>query len=693
MTRQAWFWIVLLAIATACGVVTFRHFDLLLPILEVDVKMTRDGAIAKARELDAALKLTPAKLTRSAAGFRGDPRTQTFIEQEGGGKEALKPLLGEGEHVLYTWRARLFEPGTTHEVSVLFTPAGRPYGFRSRLPEAERGAALEQEAARAIALERAAADWAVDFSRYKPVAASTVTRSGGRVDHEFRFERTDAPIGEGKLLLSLVVGGDRLTGVVRAIQVPEAFERRYAERRSANSTISAAASLVTTLVYMLGGCLFGAIWLVRRGAWQWKPAAAWAFLIALLGAAAVLDSIPASWLNYDTAIAPETHYAKGIGAALASLFMWWAVLMATFASGEGLGRLAFGHHPHLWKAWAPRVGATRAIVGRTLGGYAWIGLELGFVASFYYVTHRYFGWWSPGELLIDPNILSHAQPWITPVATALRAGVWEEFLFRAVPLAGAALIGRHFGREKLFIGVALVLQAVVFGCAHADYPQEPSWARPVELFLPSLVWGVVYLRYGILPGILMHFGFDLALMSTPLWVTDAPGIVFDRAMVVLFGSVPLLVVLWRVARARGLDGARGRRPERLGAAPRAHLAPRRQARCGRGRGGDDARRDPAVAGSRSPRCRRMGHAPGRAAGRARAHDHARGSGAHRRGCHREGGCQPRARMAPPGQGRSAARPGAARLRVEKRRRGGVPGAARQPPRAAALGGSLRALRR
>ena len=85
-------------------------------------------------------------------------------------------------------------------------------------------------------------------------------------------------------------------------------------------------------------------------------------------------------------------------------------------------------------------------------------------------------------------------------------------MLRAVPEPGAALIGRRLGREKLFIGVALVLQAVVFGCAHADYPQEPPWARPVELFLPSIVWGLVYLRFGILPGILMHFGFDLALM-------------------------------------------------------------------------------------------------------------------------------------------------------------------------------------
>ena len=229
-----------------------RHMDRLFPILDVDVRMTRDAAMAQARKLNESLKLSPAKLERAAAGFSGDPRAQTFIEQEGGGLAALKPLLAEGEHVLYTWRGRLFEPGVTHEVSVYFTPAGRPYGFRARVPEAEAGAALEQDAARAIAVERARADWSVDLAQYKPVAASTFKRTGGRVDHEFRYERLDAPIGEGKLLLSLVVSGDRLSGLQRAIQVPEAFARRYQERRSANDTISAMGSVAMLLLYMLG---------------------------------------------------------------------------------------------------------------------------------------------------------------------------------------------------------------------------------------------------------------------------------------------------------------------------------------------------------------------------------------------------------------------------------------------------------
>ncbi len=165
---------------------------------------------------------------------------------------------------------------------------------------------------------------------------------------------------------------------------------------------------------------------------------------------------------------------------------------------------------------------------------------------------RYLGWWSPSDSLVDPNILGKPLPWLAPVSMALQAGMMEESLFRAVPLAGAALLGRRFGREKTFIVVALVLQAIVFGCAHANYPGQPAYARPIELFVPSLVWGIVYLRYGLVPGMLFHFGFDLVLMSIPLFVTDAPGIVVDRAMVIGILAVPLIVLGVQTWRARRL---------------------------------------------------------------------------------------------------------------------------------------------
>ncbi len=572
LLRKPAFWIALLIASALCVFMVFRYFGDAFSVLDLDVRMSREQAISEARRLADDRKLSTAKLTESAAGFAGDSAVQTFIELEGGGKPALKPLLGGvggDEFSLYKWRVRLYTPGEEREVQIAFTPDGRPSGFFSKVAEAQPGAALSSDDARALATATATRDWAVDFARYRPLTASAVTRPGKRVDHEYIYERKleNAPsIGEGRLRLRLIVSGDRLTRVQRFIFVPEAFARRYETLRSANNTIAAFASVGAGLLYGLGGCLIGLIWLMRRHAVRWGPSAKWAAVVAVLIAGAGLASISSSWFNYDTATSASTHLFGRVVQAVAGGVVTWLLLTVVFATAEGLGRLAFGSHPQLWRTWRTPSANSRAVWGRTLAGYAWIGFDLAFIAAFYFLVQRYLGWWSPSDTLIDPNILGTPQPWIPPVANSLQAGMMEEALFRAVPLAGAALLGRHFGRERLFIVIALVVQALIFGCAHANYPGQPAYARPVELFLPALVWGLVYLRYGLVPGMLFHFGFDLVLMSIPLFVTEVPGIVFDRAMVIAILSIPIAVlVVQRLRAGRLIDLPDS---ERNAAAPR-----------------------------------------------------------------------------------------------------------------------------
>ncbi len=545
-------WIVLLIASGLCVFTVLRYFGDAFSVLDLDVRMSRDSAIDEARRIATAQKLTTVALTDAVASFSGDGAVQTFVELEGGGKPALKPLMGTGEFSLYKWRVRLYSPSVEREVQVAFTPDGRPSGFFSKVPEAEPGPSLTADEARAVATAAATRDWAVDFARYRPLTASAVTRPGKRVDHEFVYERTvegAPPIGDGRLRLRMVVAGDRLTQLQRFIYVPEAFARRYETIRSVNNNIASAASIAAGLLYGLGGCLIGLIWLMRRRAVRWGPSSKWAGVVALLVAGAALASVSDSWFGYDTATSASTHLITRIAGAVIGGIVTWLLLTVVFATAEGLGRVAFGQHPQLWRTWRMPSAISRAVWGRTLAGYAWIGFDLAFIAIFYFLVQRYLGWWSPSDALIDPNILGKPQPWLAPVSMALQAGLMEEALFRAVPLAGAALLGRHFGREKLFIVVALVLQAVVFGCAHANYPGQPAYARPIELFVPSLVWGIVYLRYGLVPGMLFHFGFDLVLMSIPLFVTDAPGIVFDRAMVIGILALPLIVLTVQRLRA------------------------------------------------------------------------------------------------------------------------------------------------
>ena len=177
--------------------------------------------------------------------------------------------------------------------------------------------------------------------------------------------------------------------------------------------------------------------------------------------------------------------------------------------------------------------------------------RLGVSRLLYWITVGYLGWWSPSDALVNPDLLATVVPWFSPLALSLQAGFWEECLFRAVPLAGAALVGDRFGRRRTWIAGAFVLQILIFGAGHAAYPTQPSYARVVELIVPSTIFGLLYLRFGLLPAIVMHFAFDAVLFGIPLFVSSAPGAWVDQG---IFGLI-FLTPLWVALRARYRGGA------------------------------------------------------------------------------------------------------------------------------------------
>ncbi|HSD76053.1 MAG TPA: CPBP family intramembrane glutamic endopeptidase, partial [Solirubrobacteraceae bacterium] len=262
-----------------------------------------------------------------------------------------------------------------------------------------------------------------------------------------------------------------------------------------------------------------------------------------------LAGAPTDWFGYDTAQPVATFWLREAGKAAAMTFAGGLLLSLVFMAAESLSRRAFPSHPQLWRLWSRDAAPTRAVLGRTIGGYLFVPLALAFVAAFYYATNRWLGWWQPSEALTDPDILGSAVPALTPIALSLQAGFMEECLFRAVPLSLAALVGERLGRRTAAIVVAVIVQALVFAGAHASYPGFPAYSRLVELFVPSILWALIFLRFGLLPTVLLHALFDLVLMSLPLFLVSGPGAAGSRALAIAAGLVPLgVVLLRRVAR-------------------------------------------------------------------------------------------------------------------------------------------------
>jgi len=558
MIRKPAFWVAFVLVSILAAGLAYRYFPLAFPVVSLDIAMDRDAALAAARQMSVDQGIGPAE-AREAASFALDERAQTFVELEGGGKEAFALLMADGLYAPYTWRVRHFLEGEKHEATFRFSPDGRPYGFVERIREDAVGAALDAGAARAIGEASARSTWGVDFSAFVPVEQSEVRRPGGRVDHTFVYERPDRRLNAGRYRLRLTVSGDRLTEVAHFIQIPEAFERRYEEMRSANDAIGVASSVGMLVLYLFGGVGVGMFFLLRQRWLLWRRAALWGGIIGLLQLAAGLNEWPLAWMGYDTALSIGSFTAQTVALTLAAAIGMACLLALSFAAAESLGRRAFPSHPQLWKVWSRDAAASPEILGRTATGYLLVSAFFLYEVALYFLSTRVLGWWTPSEALVHPDVLATYQPWLAAIAPSLQAGFWEEALFRAVPLAGAALIGDRLGGRRAWIVFAMLLQAAIFGAGHAPYPTQPAYARAVELVLPSIGFGLLYLNFGLLPGIVLHYAFDVIWFALPVFVSTGVTARISQALIVLLTLVPLGVVLaarWRAGQWAPL-------PERL----------------------------------------------------------------------------------------------------------------------------------
>lgn len=539
--RSTWF--ILCLASLACIPITFHFFPRAFPILSLNITMNRAQALERARDLAEQYQLMP-KTFDQAAIFDLDEHAKTFIELDGGGKDALVETMEQDLYMPYIWVVRHFQEGNPRTSLIRFKPDGTPYGFEQRLSENDPGENLSPEYARVIAETQARDAWHIDFSVYTPIETAQETQPSGRIDHSFVYERTNLTIGSGgKYRLRLGVCGDQFSTLTHALYIPETFTRRYEELRSANETIAQAAYHWYYLFYFLGGCVLGILWLARARWLLIRTPLIWALVIAFLLALSKLNQLPIIWIMYDTALPAQDFLLSYLVSILNEFARTIIPLALGFIAAESLSRKAFGSHPQLWHVWSLPSAASYTIAGSTIGAYLLVSFDFALVSVFYAFTITYYNWWVPSSQFFDPNILATYFPWLEPCITALYAGFREECLFRAIPLAGAALIGERIGKRNFMIILAFIMQAIVFSAIHANYPGQPAYARLVELIIPSCIYGYIYLRYGLLTVIISHTVYDIIWMALPLFISHAPYAWINQVITIAIALIPLVIIL------------------------------------------------------------------------------------------------------------------------------------------------------
>ncbi len=542
MSRKQILWGAFVLLFVLSTIFALQYFSKAFPLVSLEIEMNRQSALQSAKELAVENNWGPADF-RQAASFAVESQVQNFVELEAGGADAFSAMIRDTLYAPYTWRVRHFKENDVNEVKIYFEPNGAFYGFEEKIPEDEPGPSLSEDSARVVAESIAVNKWTLNLNEYELVEKSSEVRPSGRTDYTLIYERPDVRIGEGRYRLRLVLSGDQLSEIRHFVKIPEAFSRRYEEMRSANNTIATGSLIAIGILYVLGGIVFGLFYLLRKRYVLWRKALFWGLFVALLQVLAEINQFPLLWMNYDTALSAQGFLIQEIMQILLTFITMTVLLTGAFMAAESLTRLAFPNHLQLWKIWNKDVAASKQAAGQTVSGYLLVSIFFAFDIALYFIATNVLGWWSPSGALFEPDVLATYFPWLSSIAISLQAGFLEECLFRAIPIAGAVLLGRRFGYKSVWIIAAFIIQAVIFGAGHANYPNQPPYARVVELILPSIGFGLIYYFYGLLPAIIMHFAYDVVWFALPLFVSSASGVWLDQVLVIVLTLVPVWVVL------------------------------------------------------------------------------------------------------------------------------------------------------
>ena len=525
------------ALFGAAGLVAFvLLYDAAFPAAAIELDLSRAEIRKAAEDYVSQLGVDPDTFEFTLT-FEVDEAAAVFLQRVRGLEETARFAR---EHLaLWHWRARWFRPGEQEEFVLRLAPDGRPLRFGHVIPDAAPGDSLSQDSARAIAAAFVERDLGIDLGDWRLEDQSTEARDN-RLDHSFTWElvgselewRPDDPqAGRASTRLQVTVQGSEVGGFRRYLDVPELFIREFRSSLSVGSLLAAAA-LGLGGAFVIAALILGFM-MHKRDEVRWGPGLYVGVVVATAVTISGLLSFPLLKAQYPTDIPYGVFVTTFIGGSIVGGALFGLALWVTSATGEALARESFSGALRGFSDWVGGRLFTRVAAREIWRGYT-VGLAfLGYLTVFYVVGTRHLGVWLPPD---SPHsqLLSMYIPWLVPLLIAVQAAVMEEVIFR---LFGISFLKRYLKLTFL----ALLIPAAIWAFGHSTYPVFPVYVRGIELTIAGLIFGWIFIRYGLLAMLVAHYAIDAILLAMP-FLRSAGGAYLDYGLAALVcAALPLAV--------------------------------------------------------------------------------------------------------------------------------------------------------
>jgi membrane protease YdiL (CAAX protease family) len=527
--RERWTLAIAAVLAVAGGVFVWLNYGRAFPEAHITFTVNRATSRKVAETFVArhAPRAAAALAGRwHAALFRVDDDAKTYLERELG-LVRMGELVASRQVRLWSWSHRYFKPLDKEEVRVDVSPEGEVMGFAHLIPEAAPGAKLDEADARAIAERWLADAFGLDASGLAFIESHREDRPVRR-DWTFTFERRGWRAKDATYRIQVEIHGDEASSYREYLKIPDAWTQSYQRLRSGNDTTALVAALGIVLTILVA--LFVLVREGRRGNVRWRLVLGLTAVAFGLILASSLNDLPIAAYSFDTTGTYGAFVARQVLGGLGSAGGQALLILVLVAAGEPLYRARFPRRLRL-SALLERRGwrSKRLAVGLALG-YCLAILFIAYQVAFYLIGDR-FGAWNPADVPFD-NLLNTSFPWLAVLFMGFYPAVSEEFMSRifSIPLV------EKLTRSK---AAAVVVPAMIWGFAHANYPAQPFYIRGVEVSLAGLAIGIVLYRFGAIPCLVWHYVVDASYTSILLVRSGNPYFVITA----IAGTGALLVPL------------------------------------------------------------------------------------------------------------------------------------------------------
>ena len=401
--------------------------------------------------------------------------TRAEYLRETAGLAETNRIYSAGHARLAVWRTRFFRPLEKSEYSVRLAPDGTDPRTHYQQDEQAPGAALlaAEAQARAEAFLKARGVTLDDYN----LVQSNPEKRPARNDFAFVWEGKKPLAGEARERVAVDLTGDRLSGPLYSIKIPEDWERNHTRQRLSTLLLPVYIGLWVAVAVVVFAKRVG------RTTLRWTLYAGIGAIGAALVLSAAVVNLPAWEAGYDTSIPWGTEMTReAVGAVMAAMGAFVGLLLAAMTADTLLGS-RFGRVDLLPASGRERAQYLReALILGVCGALAMRGVQLAARALTALI---------PAPMVAPPAAADIGSSSFCPAGaalfSALNSSLW-------ILLVGGVAAGVVFAwlRRPLAIAAALLATAAFVALpgalSLAAYARDFAYALAMVGALAGLVW-------------------------------------------------------------------------------------------------------------------------------------------------------------------------------------------------------------